>query len=255
MIIPSTNHDMTFGLRPGGGQIGSTIMPTVSPQPSSQSPATPTASPVDRYMSPYTGAVLDSAMANLNKVGTQRRNQLGTEAFQSGAYGDSRHGVEDANLTTDLAKTAGDLTAGVNSDAFDKAMGWLGQDTDRQLGASEFNANLDQQNIQNQLQEMGLGNDLWTNSLTQGQNYADALLGLDQYDRGYKQDVDNQKYQDFLDKSGWDSSQLSQFMNFINGTPGQTGTSTSTPNNQWASILGAALGNIKTSSGTKLFGG
>jgi hypothetical protein len=203
-----------------------------------------TASPVDAYKNPYTDDVLTSALKTLNDQGTQRRGQLGTEAFQSGAYGDARHGVEDANITKDLGSTAAQLTAGINSDAFDKAMGWLNTDTDRQTNTSEFNAGLDSQWFQNQLAAMGLDSQIQNTAFTQGSSLVNALLGLDTYDKTGKQNQDNVDYQDWQDMQNWDANKLSQFLGFINGTPGQTGTQTSTPDNSWASMLASSLANI-----------
>lgn len=208
-------------------------------------PAAPAQPSIADYMSPYTDSVLQSALKNLDKVGAQRRGQLGSEAFASGAYGDARHGVEDASLTTDLAIAAGDLTSSINADAFDKAMGWNNTDIDRQLGIQLDNANL-------QGQYLDRGNSIYQNALTNGSSYADALLGLDQYDQSQTQEQLNADYEDWLAQQGYDQNQLSQFLNTINGVPGQSGSSTSTPNNSWAAMLAAALGGL--GGGASIFG-
>lgn len=223
---------------PSGGTPGLPTVPGV--------PAAPAQPSIADYMSPYTDSVLQSALKNLKDVGTQRRNQLGSEAFASGAYGDARHGVEDASLTTDLASAAGDLTSSINADAFDKAMGWNNTDIDRQLGIQLDNANLQGQYIDR-------GNSIYQNALTNGSSYADALLGLDQYDQSQTQEQLNADYEDWLASQGYDQNQLSQFLNTINGVPGQSGSSTSTPNNQWASLLAAALGGLG-GGGASIFG-
>lgn len=219
-------------------------------------PVATTAPLVDAYKSPYTNDVLQPALRELGEVGQKRRNQLGTEAFSAGAYGDARHGVESADLTADLAKAAGDLTASVNSDAWDKAMGWLNTDLDRQTSTAFNNANLEQGWFDRQLAGMNFSSMLDQMGMTNAQSFADALLGLDQYDRGISQDQLNVDYQDWLDKSGYDANQLSQFLGFVSGTPGQTGSSSSTtsPNNSWANMLGAALSGLKKTDGTSLFG-
>lgn len=206
------------------------------------------ANPVDAYKSPYTSSVIDSALKNLNDVGQQRRNQLGTEAFQSGAYGDARHGVEDANLTTGLARASGDLSSQLNSDAFDKAMGWLNTDVDRQTNTAIANANLDNQWFSNQLAAMGLGNSISSNAITQGQSLSNALLGLDTYDKNQQQTTDNLNYADWQDMQNWDANKLSQFLGFIAGAPTASSTtsntSRTTPDNSWASLIGSSLSNI-----------
>ena len=202
--------------------------------------------PVDAYKNPYTKDILGSALDNLNKVGQQRRNQLGTEAFHSGAYGDARHGVEDANLTTDLATQAGQLSAQINGDAYDKGMGWLNTDTDRQTNTALANANLDNQWEANQLAGMNLGNSLYQQNLTNGMSFADALKALDTSDTALQQNKDNVKYDDFLTSQNWDSNKLAEFMAAINGQmQTQNGTqTTSPPSTNWASSLGAGLGSL-----------
>jgi hypothetical protein len=209
--------------------------------------ADPTTAPsVDAYMNPYKGAVLDSALDGLFKTGQQAKNQLGYDAFSSGAYGDARHGAEAGVLDSNLAKSAGELTAGINSDAFDKGMGWLNTDIDRQTNTALANANLDQNWFNSQLAAMGLGSQLQNTAFTQGSSLVNALLGLDTYDKSQQQTEDNTNYQDWLDSQNWDANKLSQFLGFISGTPGQTGTSSTTnsPDNSWASLLGSSLANI-----------
>lgn len=218
----------------------------------------PTSAPlVDAYRSPYTEGVLQPALKELDNIGQKRRNQLGTEAFGAGAYGDSRHGVESADLTGDMAKAAGELTAGVNADSWDKAMGWLNTDLDRQTSTAFNNANLENQWYSNQQSGLNMAQMLEQMGITNSQSYADALLGLDEYDRGNTQDQLNVDFEDWLGKEGWDENRLNTFLGFISGTPGQTGTSTTStsPNNSWASMLGSALSGLKNTDGTSLFGG
>lgn len=212
---------------------------------------TSTAPLVDAYKSPYTEDVLGSALKKLNDQGQQRRNELGTEAFGAGAYGDARHGVESASLTKDLASAAGDLTATVNSDAWDKAMGWLNTDLDRQTSTAFNNANLENQWYSNQLSGLSLEQQLEQMGISNAQSYADALLGLDQYDRGVTQDELNTEYSDWLESRDWDKNQLTDWMSLITGTPSSSTESTS---NSWLSSLAAALGGIKTTDGASLFG-
>jgi hypothetical protein len=224
------------------------------------------------FMNPQTDNILNAALRNLDNQGSKARNRMGTEAFSSGAYGDARHGVESGMLDKELAESAGDLTADIQGGAFERAMGylgndvdrennnfnagmgWMGQDIDRSINTEFQNAQLDNQWFNNQLQAMGLGQSIHQNGLTNGMNYADALLGLDQYDRGINQDELNVKYDDWTTKRGWDADKLSQFLSFVQGTPSETSTTSSSPNNSWASLLGAALGNIQGSDGASIFG-
>lgn len=211
-------------------------------------PTTPglpaTSNPVDAYKTPYTDAVLAPALKKLGDAGQQQRNALGTQAFAAGAYGDARHGVEAGVLDKNLASAAGDLTASVNSDAFDKAMGWLNTDLDRQTGVSEFNAGLDNQNTQNMLQFLGLGNTMNQQNISNSQSMINALLGLDQYDKGATQDQLNANYEDWAAANNYDSDQIAKVVAMLSGIPGQTSSTVSTPNNTLADILGAVAGGV-----------
>lgn len=226
---------------------------------------------LDKFTNPQTDNILDAALRNLGDQGAKARNRLGTDAFSSGAYGDARHGVESGMLDKELATAAGDLTANIKGGAFDKAMSYLdrdvdrenanfgtgmsflGNDLDRTIGAEFQNAQLDNQWFQNQLSSMGLGDSIYNNNLRNGMSYADALLGLDQYDRGIEQDELNVDFDDWTSMRNWDADKLSEFLGFINGTPGGSTTTSTSPNNSWASLMGAALGNINTDGGP-LFG-
>lgn len=222
-----------------------TVAPSIQTKPSVD---------VGSYMSPYTDDVLGSALKTLNDTATNRRNQLGTAAFQSGAFGDARHGIEDGKITDDLMKQATDITAGVKSDAFDKAMGWMNTDIDRQLGVDTTNANLDNTWFQNQLAAMGLGEQFRQNDITNNQQLADALLGLDQYDRNWQQQIDNTNYADWIEQRDWDKTNLTQLIQLLSGTPGATPPSTSpSPDNSWASMPASALSGLGGSGGG-LFG-
>jgi hypothetical protein len=206
-----------------------------------------TAPLVDAYKSPYTTDVLGSALTQLNKAGQQRRNQLGSEAFSAGAYGDARHGVEGAQLTDDLTRAAGDLTASVNADSWDKAMGWLNTDLDRQTSTAFNNAALDQGWYDRQLAGLTTASNLENTALTNGKSMVDAWLGLDQYDRGQTQDQLNVDYDTWLEKTGYDKKQLSDYLSLISGTPAQSSEENS---NAWLSSLAASLGGINFGSGS-----
>lgn len=233
-----------------GGPMAPPSVPSVPSVPSTPTSTNPM---LDAYRNPYTKNVIDTTVGQIEKSGQQRRNQLGTEAFSAGAYGDARHGVEGAGLTKDLEKTIADYTGAANAQGFESSMGWMNQDIDRQVNTEFNNAQLDNQWLSEQLQLLGLGDQFGNESLSNAEGYADSLLGLDQYDMGQQQQDLNVQYEDYLRAQGYDSEQINQMVSWLSGVPGQVGSSSSTPDNSWASMFGAGLSGIKDTSGNRLF--
>ena len=210
---------------------------------------------VSAYQNPFEDQVLGSALKTLDDTGKKQRNALGTQAFSSGAFGDARHGVESAALTKDLSEVAADLTSRVKSEGFDKSMGWLNTDLDRQLNTSLSNAALENQWFGNQLDALQLGEQFNQNAITNSMSFADALLRMDQYDRDISQQGLNVDYEDWLAEQNWDENRLNNLLATIQGIPGQTGTTSSStsPNNSWATILGGLASNDKFTSSANNF--
>ncbi len=187
--------------------------------------------------------VLESAIRKVNEAGDKARNQLGTSAFMSGAYGDARHGIESDNLTQSLMETIGDLSATTNAQGFESAMGWANRDLDRQANIAYQNAMLQNNWIGNQISGANTANNVGLNDYATQTNWLSFLQGLDKYDRDWTQQGLNADYQDFWASQNWDQNQLVALLNVLNAIPGQTSsTATSlTPDNSWASMLGSSL--------------
>ena len=62
----------------------------------------PTQTQLDAYMNPFQQSVIDATMSELNKQGQLAQSQLATQAQQSGAFGGSRYGVQQAELGENL---------------------------------------------------------------------------------------------------------------------------------------------------------
>lgn len=199
---------------------------------------------VSAYKNPFDQNVLDSAIRDIGDATTKRRNQLGTEAFASGAFGDARHGIESANLTEDALKTIGDFSGKLNREGYESAMGWLNTDLDRQTNTGFQNAMLDQNWLNSQIGLLNLGSNLGQLDLTNAMGFSDALMALDQYDRDIAQQGLNVGFEDWLAQQGWDSNQVNQLLGVLTAQPQATQTTSQTPNNQWAGLLGSALGSL-----------
>jgi len=78
---------------------------------------------IGRFMNPYTQAVTQRTLADLE---TQRQTQAmntAAQAQRAGAFGGSRHGVADSLTNQAFAKQAADTAANLNMQGFNTALG------------------------------------------------------------------------------------------------------------------------------------
>jgi hypothetical protein len=80
----------------------------------------------------------------MNRMATQQKNQIGGEAAAAGAFGGSRHGVQDAITNSEAQRNYGQMSNQLNAQAFDAASGLMGQDLQRGLLAGQLNQGADQ---------------------------------------------------------------------------------------------------------------
>jgi hypothetical protein len=199
------------------------------------------------YMNAYTSMALAPQLAAQANQFAGQNKQLDAAATSSGAYGDSRTGIEAANLglNQDLARQG--LVGQAYTNAFNTAIGAGAQDVGNSLQAQTTNANLQEQALQRQLggataeeglggYQMGLSNFLQQQGGLQ-QQQAQAQLNVP-----YSNYLAAQQYP-FL---------LAQLMNQsttagATAMPASTMTTNQQPNNWLASLLGSAVGTgVKT---------
>lgn len=94
----------------------------------------------DTYMNPYTQAVLDPALRELRETAIQQRQGIGNNAAMSGAYGDARHGIVEANQMGEEQLARGQLTAEGYQSAWENAMQQKMFDVGQLTRGREFNA-------------------------------------------------------------------------------------------------------------------
>lgn len=73
------------------------------------------------YMNPMTDAVENRALSALDKSRVQALASNSSAATKAGAFGGSRHGIIDAVTNAETAQKAGDLSATLRRDAYDRA--------------------------------------------------------------------------------------------------------------------------------------
>ena len=98
----------------------------------------------DAYTNQFTQGVSDNVFSDMNRMATQQKNQIGGEAAAAGAFGGSRHGVQDAITNSEAQRNYGQMSNQLNAQAFDAASGLMGQDLQRGLLAGQLNQGADQ---------------------------------------------------------------------------------------------------------------
>jgi len=94
---------------------------------------------VGSYMNPYTQAVRENALSDLESARRAAIQQTGERATQARAFGGSRQGVAEALTNQGFAKQAATLGTSLNEQAFNQAMALQAQDIARQQAADLAN--------------------------------------------------------------------------------------------------------------------
>lgn len=252
----------------------STAAPTSS---TTTTPATPAAPQINipnldpsGFQNNFIQAALAPAIRAIEDQGAKARSGLGSAAAAAGAFGDARHGVVEAKQIDDQARQVGDLTATTMANAFDKAMGYRNTDMDRLLniglsnaqlqdtangrnwqsgenaagraqGWEQFLMGLDQTEKDRALSAAGMANDFTLAGNQQQMNWLSQLMGFDNYMRGWDQQGLNTSYEDWMSERMWPIT-LIQALQGSGNLPGTTSSTTTSPNNSLANLLGSALG-------------
>lgn len=136
---------------------------------------------LDRYTSPYTEKVVDTALADFDAGAGQTRAAQAASAARNGAFGGSRFGVREAATEGELARGRASTEAGLRDQAFRVAAGLSGEDAGRRQQASMSNQQAQSSDLSRQLQAAGLfgqlGNDFGSNA--RGDIATQAGIGSD----------------------------------------------------------------------------
>jgi len=94
---------------------------------------------IGSYMNPYSQYVTQNALSDLEASRQNALRQTSQQAQAARAFGGSRQGVAEAQTNLGFTKQYGDLSARMNEQAFNQAMGAQQQDLSRQLmGAGQL---------------------------------------------------------------------------------------------------------------------
>lgn len=118
---------------------------------------------LDKYMSPYTGDVVDASLADYDFGAGQTRAAASADMARAGAFGGSRGAIAQSMTEDALTRGRGSLSAGLRDQAFTRGSQLSSEDAARRQQASAMNAQiaLEKQGLNAQLAaqlaQMGFG--------------------------------------------------------------------------------------------------
>jgi hypothetical protein len=171
------------------------------------------------YMNPFTQSVIDTSMADMNRGRQMAINDNGAAASRAGAFGNSRHGLVEAETNRGFADEVGQLTSGLNKENFYQA---------QQGAIGDINNDINQNNLRmtgaGQLaglsgQAFGYGQTLTENQLEQGRQQ-----------QALQQQIIDAGRQQWEQSQATPQNSLDKLLQAISGTPyGQTTKNSSQP--------------------------
>jgi hypothetical protein len=95
---------------------------------------------VNAYMNPYTSAVIDQSMSDIDRARQMQQQGINAQALSRGAFGGSRQAVAEAENNRNFMDQQARTIAGLRQQGFDTAAGLMQQDLNRAANISQFNA-------------------------------------------------------------------------------------------------------------------
>ena len=204
---------------------------------------------INEYMNPFTGAVTNTTMDELER---QRQIAMnGTNASASGAFGGSRHGVMQAETNRGFGDVAARTVAGLTSDAYNNAQGAVFQDIGNKLAADQGNQSANLQaslanasnsltaNSQNLQGASGLAQ-LSNMGFSRGQSALDAQMQAGNMQQALQQQIINAGKQQTNNDTGFTDEALARLVAAMGSAKyGTSTTDSKTPS--WGGLLTAFL--------------
>ena len=237
---------------------GTVTAGTVTPQKLSETDLNP-------YLNPYITNVEDLAIDALNRQNTNALNTNASKATAAGAFGGSRGAIIDAVTNSESARAAGDLSAGLRKDAFDKATELATGDITRNLQGQTTNLQAALQAAQGNQNASIQGANVRNNAATSLADTATktqdsilqdvtGMLGLGDKLQNQEQAYLNRDKQQFDEAQNYDTEMLNLLLASLGMSPyGRTETTTkqsSGGGTDWASV---GLGGLSLAKGLGLF--
>lgn len=94
---------------------------------------------INAYMNPYTQQVENAALQRLEGATKMGLNRIGEQARAAGAFGGSRQGIAEGTALGEAARSAGELSANLRSQAFNTGAQLMQGDQNRALQGQQLN--------------------------------------------------------------------------------------------------------------------
>lgn len=199
---------------------------------------------ISDYMNPNVAATLAPTLRTIQEQADAQRKQLGASATMAGAFGDARHGVDEAMLGRNTNLAMSDAAAKAYSDAYNNAMNARSADLARFMQGDTTNAGLAEQALQ-RLMTGGLNLETaGTADQNKGLQLIASLLQTGGQQQGNTQAGLDAAYQEFLRKYGNDFNVVSALSGALRGLPMDTTTTATQPNNSGLAALGSLTGSM-----------
>lgn len=184
---------------------------------------------------PYLQGVIDNTNADITRQFTNSTMPQTDASFaRAGAFGGSAWQQANAENNRQMASELAKNTTNIRMNDYLQQQNLAESLAERQTAA--FDAERARQTGM-----VGTGQTLSNQAYTDAQN----MLGVGDIQRDYTQTVDNQNYQNFLNKQNWDLQNLDILSNAIRTSMGGGGTSTQTATmpsvNRTASMIGGGM--------------
>lgn len=212
---------------------------------------------LESYLNPYIKNVEERALENLDRSRQSAQNANASKAAVAGAFGGSRHGIIDAVTAAETARSAGDLSATLRKEGYDRATELATGDITRDMTAQTGNRDSSLQaalaNLQAGISGAGVrsnaANSLASVSAAGQDSLFKDVAGL--LNAGQTLQAQEQAYLDrdkanFDEAQNYDTEQLNLLLASLGMSPyGRTETTTKTEPKQGTDWATAALGGAK----------
>lgn len=183
------------------------------------------------YMSPYMDNVVKSQQEDAVRQHGIASNKLGASAATSGAFGGSRHAIENSEANRALGYQLGDIRAKGQQAAYDQGFDAFNSDEGRRLQGLGLTG-------QSAATMAGISGDQYNQQM--GIYGAQQDVGGKM--QGLEQQVLNTDYQDFVDRLNLPYEQMGFFSDLLHGLPTNNSTSVYGSPNTAAQTVGTLGG-------------
>lgn len=206
----------------------------------------------NRYLNPYINTVEQGALAAGQRALTQNLNGISDNAARAGAFGGSRQGIMEGVATADSARQMAELSGQLRSQGFDRALGVMQADQNRQMQAALANQSAGLQGAGLNLNAANMMSN-FAGQQQQSRAMDTALLeSIGKQDQAQQQRLLDDAYARFLEQRNYPIDMLNLRLGATSATPyggTQTQTATGPAGNGTLQTIGT-IGGIAASAAT-----